>query len=135
MQIPSLLLSRDTDYDYLSAVEFGRVLEGQPPRCWQPLSEQFAFYRPPRTRRARGFLVKSFDDFDPEDPAVAAPAASPCSSPTVRRRSGIPASDWASSFASPPTGVEGSALVHDGALIQLTAFPVGRDGPPRVVGS
>ena len=70
MAIPSLYLSRDTGLDYLSAVEFGRVTDGQPSSCWRPLSEYFAFYRAPRGRRDRGFMVRSFDNFDPHDPEV-----------------------------------------------------------------
>ena len=70
MRIPTLYLSRDPFYDYLSAVEFGRVLEGQPPKCWRPLSADFAYWRPPRAHRPRGFHVKGFSEFDADDPQV-----------------------------------------------------------------
>lgn len=71
MAVPSVLLSADPYYDYLSAVEFGRVLEGQPPSCWQPLNDGFAYWRPPRARNPRGFHLKHFSDFDVDDPEVA----------------------------------------------------------------
>ena len=70
MPLPILYLSRDPDYDYLNALEFGRVPDGQPPQCWRPLGRDFAFYRPPRGRRARGFHVERFSEFDPDDPEV-----------------------------------------------------------------
>lgn len=70
MRPPILYLSRDLDLDYLSALEVGRVSDGQPPACWQPLDEDFAFYRPPRARRMRGFHVKGFRGFDPEKPGL-----------------------------------------------------------------
>ena len=70
MPLPILYLSRDPDYDYLNALEFGRVPDGQPPQCWRPLGRDFAFYRPPRGRRARGFHVGRFSEFDPDDPEV-----------------------------------------------------------------
>lgn len=72
MATPTLFLSADPGQDYLSAVEFGRVLEGQPPSCWRPLSAEFAYWRPPRARYHRGFHVKRFSEFDVDDPAVAA---------------------------------------------------------------
>jgi tetratricopeptide (TPR) repeat protein len=71
MADPTVFLSADPGYDYLSAVEFGRVLDSQPPNCWQRLSEDFAYWRPPRARKARGFHVRRFSDFDVDDPEVA----------------------------------------------------------------
>ncbi len=71
MSAPTLFLSRDVDYDYLSAIEPGRVLDGQPPELWLPLSEDFAYWRRPRGRRPRGFHVRRFAEFDVDDPAVA----------------------------------------------------------------
>ena len=70
MPPPILYRSRDVDYDWLSALEFGRVLDGQPPRSWRPLSSDFAYYRPPRARRARGFHVRRFSEFDPDRPEL-----------------------------------------------------------------
>ena len=64
MTIPILYLSHDPDFDYLRALEFGRVPENQPPRCWLPLGERFAYHRPPRARKPRGFSVHGFSDFD-----------------------------------------------------------------------
>ena len=67
MASPILFLNRDPDLGWLSALEVGRVFDGQHPRCWRPLDERFAYYVPPRARRPRGFHILSFDDFDPED--------------------------------------------------------------------
>lgn len=72
MALPTLFLSHDVGYDYLSAIEYGRVMEGQPAGCWRPLDEDFAFFRPPRMRRDRGFHVRDFSEFDVDDEAVAA---------------------------------------------------------------
>ena len=83
---PSLFISRDPDYGWLSALEFGRVSDGQKPSCWRPLDENFAYFVPQRARRPRGFHVLNLDEFDPwgseveaiwTRPAVREPAARP----------------------------------------------------------
>ena len=65
MSNPSLFISRDPDYGWLSALEFGRVSDGQKPSCWRPVDENFAYFVPERARRPRGFHVINLDDFDP----------------------------------------------------------------------
>ena len=70
MNAPTLFLSRDPHYDYLSAIEFGRVADGQPPSCWRPVDDDFAYFVPVGLRRPRGFHVVDFSGFDPEDPEL-----------------------------------------------------------------
>ncbi|MGH2950496.1 MAG: hypothetical protein ACRDKX_00425 [Solirubrobacterales bacterium] len=72
MRPTTLYLSREPYFDYLSALEPGRVFEGQAPERWRPLDEDFAFYVPKRARTPRGFHVKGFSEFDPQDPALEA---------------------------------------------------------------
>ncbi len=61
-----LFINRDPQLGWLSALEVGRVFDGQHPRCWRPLDEHFAWYFPKRARRPRGFHILNFDEFDPE---------------------------------------------------------------------
>jgi len=66
---PILFISHCTDLNCLSALEYGRVFDGQPPECWEPLDEdeQFAFYRHPDSRSIAGFHIVEFSDFDPDE--------------------------------------------------------------------
>ena len=64
----SLYINRDPGFDWLGALEYGRVSDGQPPSCWRPIDEHFAYFYPPRARRPRGFFIRGFDDFDPFAP-------------------------------------------------------------------
>ena len=64
----SLYINRDPGFDWLGALEYGRVSDGQPPSCWRPIDERFAYFYPPRARRPRGFFIRGFDDFDPFAP-------------------------------------------------------------------
>ena len=77
---PRLYVSHVADYDWLTALEFGRVDDGQPPEHWNPLGESFAFLHagPPAFGAPPiGFKVIGFSDFDPEDPDYAAIWARP----------------------------------------------------------
>ena len=65
MANPSLFINRDPSVGFLSALEFGRVSDGQRPSCWRPLDENFAYFVPERARRPRGFHVIDLDEFDP----------------------------------------------------------------------
>ncbi len=72
MTHPALYISRDPEYNWLSALEFGRVPDGQHPGCWRPVDEHFAYFVPRRKRHPRGFHVHHFDEFDPYAPEVEA---------------------------------------------------------------
>lgn len=63
---PRLFLNRIADLDWLIALEFGRVDEGQPPDAWTGLSEHFGFLF--EDDRCVGFKVLGFNDFDLEAP-------------------------------------------------------------------
>ena len=67
MESPSLFISRDPDHDLLSAIEFGRVCDGQPPDAGTRCDDGFAWFVPPRLRRPRGFMILGFNEFDPFD--------------------------------------------------------------------
>ncbi len=69
---PRLYLNHDADFDWLRAVEFGRVTEDQPDELWQPVSERFAYLTDEPDGRVVGFVVEDFPGFDENEPEVAA---------------------------------------------------------------
>lgn len=69
---PRLFLNRIAELDWLIALEFGRVDEGQPPECWRGVSEQFGYLQDSPGGRVVGFKVLDFSRFDAEDPALLA---------------------------------------------------------------
>jgi tetratricopeptide (TPR) repeat protein len=71
--LPRLYLSVDPDLDYLSALEFGRVDDGQPEERWAPVSARFAYLHAGDRDHAPpvGFKVRGYSEFDPEDDAIA----------------------------------------------------------------
>lgn len=72
MTHPTVFISRDPHYDFLSALEFGRVADGQHRGCWRPVDERFAYFVPRRKRHPRGFHIQQLDEFDPFAPEVEA---------------------------------------------------------------
>jgi len=71
MAHPALYINNDPHLGWLSALEFGRVADGQHPGCWRPVDERFAYFVPRRKRHPRGFHVHHLDDFDPHADEVA----------------------------------------------------------------
>jgi tetratricopeptide (TPR) repeat protein len=69
---PRLYLNHDVDFDWLRAVEFGRVTEDQPADRWQALSPTFAFLTDEPGGRVVGFVVEDFPEFDEDAPEHAA---------------------------------------------------------------
>ena len=68
---PRLFLNHVADYDWLIAVEFGRVEDGQPPDCWRGVEDRFAYLLDRPEGDEVGFKVLEFSEFDPEeDPGV-----------------------------------------------------------------
>ena len=63
---PRLFLSRDVDLDYLSAIEFGSVDDGQAGDAWRVVGERVGFLLEGPDERCIGFRVNGFDSFDPE---------------------------------------------------------------------
>jgi len=57
--------------DWLIALEFGRVDDGQPSDHWEGVSADFGYLRDTPGGRIVGFKVVNYSHFDPEDPAVA----------------------------------------------------------------
>lgn len=72
MDRPRLYLNHDADYDWLIALEFGRVDDGAPLENWHVVSEDFAYLlEGPVGGRPIGFRVNGFSEFDADDPDVA----------------------------------------------------------------
>jgi len=63
---PKLFLNHDADYDWLIALEFGRVDDGQPSERWSEACESLG-YLDDGDGRALGFKVLDFSTFDPEE--------------------------------------------------------------------
>lgn len=66
--LPRLYLSVDPDLDFLSALEFGRVDDGQPHDRWAAVGARFAYLHlgDPTHSPAVGFEVREYSAFDPE---------------------------------------------------------------------
>jgi tetratricopeptide (TPR) repeat protein len=60
---PRLFVSHDADYDYLTALEFGRVDDGQPPDRWREVTEVFHFLLDKPGGREVGFRIDEFSAF------------------------------------------------------------------------
>lgn len=73
MSRPRLFLSHDAGYDWLSALEFGRIDDGQPAERWREVDEQLGFLLDRPGGREVGFKLLGLSEFDPgEDPGVLA---------------------------------------------------------------
>ncbi len=68
---PRLYLNHSASQDWLIALEFGRVDDGQPPESWRPLSDSFAYLHDGPGGRCLGFKALGLSELDPEDPALA----------------------------------------------------------------
>lgn len=65
-----LYLNHIADYDWLIALEFGQVDDGQPSENWRGVSQSFGYLLDARDGSALGFKILDFSEFDPEDPEV-----------------------------------------------------------------
>lgn len=66
-----LYLNHIADLDWLIALEFGLVDDGQPPGHWRAVTNSFGWLEP-EPGHCLGFKVIDFSTFDPEAPDVAA---------------------------------------------------------------
>lgn len=66
--LPRLYINLVAEYDWLIAVEFGRVDDGQPSENWAGVNERFGYLHlgPADRSPAVGFKVLGFAGFDPE---------------------------------------------------------------------
>jgi tetratricopeptide (TPR) repeat protein len=76
---PRLFLSHDAHYDFLIALEYGRVDDGQPPDRWRMASETFGFLLEAPGGREVGFRIQPFSELSevdelPRGPRFDAPA-------------------------------------------------------------
>jgi tetratricopeptide (TPR) repeat protein len=64
--LPSLFINRDAGYDWLIALEHGRVCDGQPPAQFRGVGHDCAYMLDrPGGRRVIGFVVHGLRDFAP----------------------------------------------------------------------
>ena len=63
---PRLYVNHVAEYDWLIALEFGRVDDAQPPDNWRGVSEQLGYLYDRPDGRCLGFKVLEFSEFDPE---------------------------------------------------------------------
>lgn len=68
---PKLYINHVAEYDWLIALEFGRVDDAQPPGNWRGVTEGFGYLYHEPDGRPLGFKVIDFSEFDPESPEVA----------------------------------------------------------------
>jgi len=66
-----LYLNHIAEFDWLIALEFGRVDDAQPPGNWRGVSESFGFLHQETEGPEVGFKILGFSQFDPESPDVA----------------------------------------------------------------
>src|SRR5215211_3704190 len=61
---PALYINRDPEFDWLIAIEFGRVLDGQPADHLRHVGDSFAYVREEPRGRVVGFGLAGLADFD-----------------------------------------------------------------------
>lgn len=71
MSTPRLYLNFIAKFDWLIALEFGRVGDAQPPENWRGVSDTFGFLHAAPDGPEIGFKIVDFSRFDAEDPDVA----------------------------------------------------------------
>ena len=71
MNPPHLYLNFIAEYDWLIALEFGRVDDAQRRDDWRGVSKSFGFLHDGPDGPEVGFKILDFSEFDPEDPEVA----------------------------------------------------------------
>jgi tetratricopeptide (TPR) repeat protein len=67
---PRLFLNHIANFDWLIALEFGRVDDAQPPENWRGVTDSFGFLHDGPSGREVGFKIVDFSQFDPDDPEV-----------------------------------------------------------------
>jgi tetratricopeptide (TPR) repeat protein len=65
-----LYITHDPELDWLIALEFGRVDDGQPSENWVGITDEFGFLHDGPGGPALGFKVLDFSEFDVENPEV-----------------------------------------------------------------
>ena len=66
-----LYLNWVAEYDWLIALEFGRVDDGQPPDSWESVNDSLGFLHEKPGGDVLGFKVLGFSSLDPEDEELA----------------------------------------------------------------
>lgn len=68
---PRLYINHIAEFDWLIALEFGRVDDGQPSENWAGVNEQLGYLHDGPGGRVLGFKVLRFSEFDLDDDDVA----------------------------------------------------------------
>jgi len=110
---PRLYINHLAEYDWLVALEFGRVDDSQPPENWRGVSDDFGFLHEKPGGRVLGFKVLDFSEFDPEDPAVAEIWEQPLFDVPVLGLAGVPAGEVV---------LAARALLGDGSTVNRHYF-------------
>lgn len=71
MTRPRLFINRDQELDWLIALEYGRVDDGQPEDNWRIVDDQVGFLHDGPGGPPLGFMVPRFSEFDVDAPEVA----------------------------------------------------------------
>ena len=75
---PSLYLSHDGDYDYLTALDSGRVDDGQPPDHWREVTDDFHRLLDKPDGREVGFRIDEFSLFRLDAAEISGVRSGPC---------------------------------------------------------
>ena len=67
---PKLYINNVAEFDWLIALEFGRVDDAQPPDHWRGVTEQFGYLHDSPRGRVVGFKVLGLSELDPEAPEL-----------------------------------------------------------------
>jgi tetratricopeptide (TPR) repeat protein len=70
ISVKRLYINHAAGLDWLIALEFGRVDDGQPPENWRGVSDQFAFLHDGPDGPVVGFKIVGAWEFDPHSPEV-----------------------------------------------------------------
>src|SRR3954451_11990159 len=71
MANPHLYISHAAELDWLTALEFGRVDDGQPAENWRAVADRVGFLHERPGGRVLGFKVLGFSELDVDRPALA----------------------------------------------------------------
>ena len=67
---PKLYINNVAEFDWLIALEFGRVDDAQPPDHWRGVTEQFGYLHDSPGGRVVGFKVLGLSELDVEAPEL-----------------------------------------------------------------
>ena len=90
MPLPRVHLSHDSAFDWLTALEFGRIHDGTPREDWEGVDDDFGFLHSGVGGPIMGFMVKRFSRFDVDDPSYVCDSQDPYRASYLGSVSGFP---------------------------------------------